>query len=78
MLQLLSILGGARLLVLAMFCYWPDWLRDSRIWPFLLGLAVTLMWGLAAVIRSVAHHRERMAKIEHGIDPDASGTSPRQ
>jgi hypothetical protein len=56
----------------------PAWLRQL-LQPDVLALAVPLaaiIGGLAySIVHSIMRHRERMAKIEHGIDPDAPKNS---
>jgi hypothetical protein len=53
---------------------------SDRIWsllsnpvamPFLVGTVAIVVVGIVAIVRILIRHRERMAKIEHGIDPDA-------
>ena len=41
----------------------------------MIGLPLVFVIGLFAykITVSIIHHRERMAKIEHGIDPDGDG-----
>jgi hypothetical protein len=57
----------------------PGWVRQL-LQPDILALAVPLAVIIGGITYSVVHsimrHRERMAKIEHGIDPDA-GSKPR-
>ncbi len=52
----------------------PAWLQDllqPRVLPFLVAI-IAVGGGLAvAIVKLIVRHRERMAKIEHGIDPDA-------
>jgi hypothetical protein len=52
----------------------PGWIRQL-LQPDVLALAVPLVTIIGVITYSVAHsimrHRERIAKIEHGIDPDA-------
>jgi hypothetical protein len=38
----------------------------------MIGVVVLFVVGLARLSGSISRHRERMAKIEHGIDPDGS------
>jgi hypothetical protein len=46
-------------------------LTQPYVLPFLVG-ALGVVGGVAvAITKAVVRHRERMAKIEHGIDPDA-------
>ena len=39
--------------------------------PFLVGMVAIVGWVVVTVVKSVIVHRERIAKIEQGIDPDA-------
>ena len=36
-----------------------------------VGVVAVIMGTLASIVKIVVKHRERMAKIEQGIDPDA-------
>lgn len=50
---------------------WPSSLLDGHVLPFLLA-SVAVVGGMAvAMAKAFMRHRERMAKIENGIDPDA-------
>ena len=54
------------------------YLLDPRILALILpGVAVVCGTGLAAVAIFLKH-RERMAMIEHGMDPDATKRSSRE
>ena len=57
----------------------PAWLRQL-LQSDNLALAVPLVAIIGGITYSIAHsimrHRERMAKIEHGIDPDAPKNPP--
>jgi hypothetical protein len=44
--------------------------------PFLIPIVAIIVWGILAGIKMVARHRERMAMIEHGIDPDHKDEPP--
>jgi len=46
-------------------------LLDPEIIVFLIPIAAILVGGAIAVTKLVIRHRERMAMIERGIDPDA-------
>ncbi len=46
------------------------------IWV-LIPLAAIVMGSLAAIAKSVMNHRERMARIGMGIDPDYNPADPR-
>ncbi|MFZ0704515.1 MAG: hypothetical protein WAM71_02845 [Candidatus Korobacteraceae bacterium] len=39
--------------------------------PFLIPITAIIVGGIIAVVVIVLKHQERIAKIEHGIDPDA-------
>ena len=41
----------------------------------MIGLPIVFIIGLFAykITVSIIHHRERMARMEHGIDPDSDG-----
>lgn len=46
-------------------------LTQPYVLPFLVG-GLAVVGGVAvAITKAIIRHRERMAKIEHGIDPDA-------
>jgi len=38
--------------------------------PFLIPITAILVGGVIAIVVLVLRHLERIAKIEHGIDPD--------
>jgi hypothetical protein len=40
--------------------------------PFLIPISAIVMGGIITVVILVLRHQERMAKIQHGIDPDAA------
>jgi hypothetical protein len=51
---------------------WTDVLSNPSVMPFFVG-AIAVVGGIAfAITKAVIRHRERMAMIEHGIDPDDS------
>jgi len=43
--------------------------------PFLIPIIAILVGGAIAITAMVIRHQERIAKIERGIDPDASPRS---
>ena len=43
---------------------------DPLVIVFVVPTAI-VAWAAYAVSKAMIRHRERMAKIEHGIDPDA-------
>lgn len=46
-------------------------LTQPYVLPFLVG-GLAVVGGITlAITKAIIRHRERMAKIEHGIDPDA-------
>ncbi len=51
----------------------PDWnhiLSNPSVMPFFVG-AIAVIGGFAyAITKAIIRHRERMAMLEHGIDPD--------
>jgi hypothetical protein len=52
----------------------PQWFRDllqPYVLPFLVAIVAISGGVIIAAIKAIICHRERMAKIEHGIDPDA-------
>jgi hypothetical protein len=50
---------------------WFHSLLQPEILPFVIAI-IAVVGGISiAILKAVMHHRERMAKIEHGIDPDA-------
>ena len=52
----------------------PQWFRDL-LQPNVMALMVPLVAIVGGItypiVKAMIRHRERMAKIEHGIDPDA-------
>jgi hypothetical protein len=46
-------------------------ISDLGVW--LVPIAAIVVWGVIAVVKMVLSHQERIAKIERGIDPDATG-----
>ena len=46
--------------------------RILHLGPFLIPIVAILVGGAVAIIAMVHSHQERIAKIERGIDPDAS------
>ncbi len=57
---------------------WPNVLFAAD-WPFvvnpdMLALMIPIVaivaWGCIAIVRLLLHHRERMAMIERGMNPD--------
>ena len=40
--------------------------------PLLIPIAAIVVGGVVVVTKMILHHQERIAKIERGIDPDAS------
>jgi hypothetical protein len=47
---------------------------NPAIVGMLIPITAIVMFGTLAIVKSVIHHRERMAKIGMGIDPDARPT----
>ncbi len=45
------------------------WIRD--LGPFIVPVCAIIVGGVITVVVLVLRHLERIAKIEHGIDPDA-------
>ena len=43
-----------------------------RLGPLLIPITGIIVGGVIAVVVLVLHHKERIAKIERGIDPDAA------
>ena len=48
---------------------------DLGVW--LVPIAAIIVWGAVEVTKMVLRHQERIAKIERGIDPDASRSQQR-
>jgi hypothetical protein len=52
----------------------PQWFQDllqPQVMPFLVAI-VAIIGGISlCAVKAIIRHRERIAKIEHGIDPDA-------
>ncbi len=52
-------------------------LLQPHVMPFLVAI-VAIAGGITlAIVKLIIRHRERMAKIERGIDPDAQQTADR-
>jgi hypothetical protein len=51
-----------------------DRILDPGIVAILIPIIAIIMFGTLAIVKAVVHHRERMAKIGMGIDPDARPT----
>jgi hypothetical protein len=53
----------------------PGWLQDllqPHVMPFLVAI-VAIIGGISlCAVKAIIRHRERIAKIENGIDPDAT------
>ncbi len=55
----------------------PQWFQDllqPHVMPFLVAIVAVIGGISLAVVKAIIRHRERMAKIEHGIDPDATSS----
>jgi hypothetical protein len=50
---------------------WTEILQPEVLLALALPVAI-VMGGIVGIATLVIQHRERMAKIEHGIDPDAA------
>jgi hypothetical protein len=51
--------------------HWLHSLLQPEVLPFVVAI-VAIAGGISiAIAKAIMRHRERMAKIEHGIDPDA-------
>ncbi len=46
-----------------------EFIRD--LGPFVVPVTAMIVGGVITVVVLILRHTERMAKIEHGIDPDA-------
>jgi hypothetical protein len=53
-----------------MFLFWDRVLHEDVL-VLLIPLAAILVGGVIVVIGQIHRHRERLAMIEQGIDPDA-------
>jgi len=50
---------------------------DAGVFALLIPISAIVFGSLTVIVKSVINHRERMAKIGMGIDPDApSGRQP--
>ncbi len=43
---------------------------DQGIWPAAVAVSAIVMGSSYAIVKSIISHRERMAKIGMGLDPD--------
>ncbi len=50
---------------------WFTFFSLPWIWPFLMVIVAIVCGCTTSIVKLVIRHRERMAKIERGIDPDA-------
>ena len=50
---------------------WLHSLLRPEVLPFVVAGIAVFGGMVIAIAKAIMHHRERMAKIEHGIDPDA-------
>lgn len=51
----------------------PDWnyvLSNPAVMPFFVGAIAVIGAFAFAITKAIIRHRERMAMLEHGIDPD--------
>jgi len=56
----------------------PQWFEEllgPHVLPFVVAIIAVAGGMTVAAMKAVFRHRERMAKIEHGIDPDATPDS---
>jgi hypothetical protein len=53
-----------------MFTWWDRVLKPEILWVS-IPLAGILMVGINSVLAQIHRHRERLAMIEQGLDPDA-------
>jgi hypothetical protein len=44
--------------------------------PFLIPIVAILVGGILGSVKMVIRHRERMAMIEHGMNPDSKEETP--
>ncbi len=55
---------------------WPSMFLRPDILAFAIPIVGIVVGGVIAVTRMVIIHRERMAMIEQGLDPDRRAESP--
>jgi hypothetical protein len=55
---------------------WFQPLLRPEVLPFVIAGIAVFGGVVIAIAKVIMHHRERMAKIEHGIDPDAKEALP--
>jgi hypothetical protein len=48
---------------------------DPGVIALLIPITAIVFFSLAGIVKMILHHRERMAKIGMGIDPDADPTA---
>lgn len=53
-------------------------LFDADIIVFMIPIVAIIVGGMIAIVAMVANHRERMAKIDQGIDPDRKPEEPEE
>ncbi len=49
---------------------WEQIFTHPSVLPFVVAIVAILTGGVIAIAKLLIVHRERMAKIERGIDPD--------
>ncbi len=49
---------------------WPGFLSDPAALIFMIPIAAILVGGITGLAKLVMRHRERMAMIEQGMNPD--------
>ena len=57
-----------------------DWSRllNAETLPLLIPIVAIIMGGIFVITKAITHHRERMAMIERGMDPNSPKVPPRQ
>jgi hypothetical protein len=50
---------------------WPEALKHPETLVFLIPIVAIIVGGIITVVKLLIRHRERMAMIEQGFDPDA-------
>ena len=53
-----------------------DRILQPSVLPFLVAIVAVIVGGTVAIVRSMAAHKERLAMIERGINPDEKDPPP--
>jgi hypothetical protein len=49
---------------------WPNIFSNPDALALMIPIAAILVWGILGIVKRIFRHRERMAMIERGMNPD--------